>query len=110
MPVLGGVSILDNDDFLDRFLVAGLQTLALNAGVVVVLAFNEEVVGTGTSAANVEACTVGEIALGHRGDARKSQRQLIGIQAGDGKAADLHLADRAVDLTVVRIQYRVVSR
>ena len=44
MPVLGGVSILDNDDFLDGFLVAGLQTLALNAGVVVVLAFNEEVV------------------------------------------------------------------
>jgi hypothetical protein len=47
MPVLGSVSVLDDDDFLDCFLVTGLQTLALNSGVVVVLAFNEEVVWNG---------------------------------------------------------------
>jgi hypothetical protein len=62
MAVLSRVGILNNRDFLDGFVIARLEALALDAGIVVVLAFNEEVVGAGTAAAHVEVDAVGESA------------------------------------------------
>src|ERR1700694_13910 len=98
MAVFRGVSILKNDDFLDGFVVVGLEALALNSGVVIVLAFDEEVVGAGTSTTDVKADSVAETALRGGSDAGKRKRQFIRIQGCDRQAVDFHLADGAVNL------------
>src|ERR1700743_2065983 len=88
VSIFSRVGILDNDDFLDGLVVARLQALALNACVVVVLAFNEEVVGAGTAAAYVKANAVGKSALCSGIDAGKGKREFVRIKAGNRKRAD----------------------
>src|ERR1700733_4321407 len=109
MAVFSGISILQNANFFHRFIVARLKALTCDAGIVVVLTFDEEVISARAATAYVEANAIAEAtSLSGGGNTGEGKGEFVGVKAGDGEAADFKGADGAADLTVVDVKERII--
>jgi hypothetical protein len=91
------IRVLEHDYLLDGVEVFRLQALAVNAGVVVVRAFNEEVVGAGAAAIDREVDAVGEGFSAAALHARQGEGEEVRAEALDGKVVDGGGAQRSGD-------------
>src|SRR5450631_1174634 len=103
VAILGCVVVLNNDNFFLGFDVLRLETLPVNPGIVVILAFNKEFVGPRAAATDSKVDAVAETTLLSIGHTRKCQSKRIGVETAERKGLNFFSADVPADLRVIRV-------
>lgn len=76
----------------------------MDALIVIVYAFDQEVIGTGSGAVPGIGRSVREVSCRHLRNARKGNGERVGVQVRDGQVIQLDSGDRVADLTTFRIE------